>query len=114
MAIDEQHSNTTTTVSDESKNTVTNASAATIPNTSRSSGKKTHKTNKSTKPALGKLKFSLTQSSERALRVAAIMLEDFPNAPNTPQEIVEAATITYLKKLRNSKVLEISLSLLPE
>lgn len=63
---------------------------------------------------MGKLKFPLTQPTERALRLAAILLEDASSGPTTAQEIIEHATVQYLKKLRSSKGLDIPLSLLPE
>ena len=80
----------------------------------RGTGKKAPRANSSVKPVFGKLRYPLTSGTDKAVRLAAIFLEDTPNAPSTPQQLVEVATVAYLKKLRTTKGFDIPTSLLPE
>ncbi|GGG60367.1 hypothetical protein [Hymenobacter glacieicola] len=91
-----------------------NFSAADSQPNARAVVKKGKKSAGTSKPALGKLRFGLSIPTERAVRLACIMLEEIPNAPSTPQQLIEEATIAFLKKLRASKGLEFPKGLLSE
>ena len=116
MALDNQSPATSSgdKTSSQSTPTSNDSSAATTLGTrtaKKASGKNAALT---AKPIMGKMKFPLTQNTERALRLAAILLEDAPSGPRTAQELIELATVSMLKKLRTAKGLDIPFSLLPE
>lgn len=57
----------------------------------------------STKKAMGKTNFRLPIALDRALRLAAVMLEESGEEVHTPQQMVEHAVRTYMEHLQNKK-----------
>lgn len=90
----------------------TAASETLAASASRSSGKKSKSKATDAKPVYGKLRFALTQETEKAVRYTVLMTEGKPNALD-PTQLVEEAVLSYLRKLR-SKGMEFPKSILPE
>jgi len=84
------------------------------PSGPRNSGKKNKKPSAPQKPLYGKLRFALSPTTEKALRFAALMLEDEANMANTPQSILEEAVIRHMHYLSKRNVVQFPASLLPE